>query len=181
MVTKLSDLRQLVELLLTRKCSQEHVVYCGGFGPHFTLRLRPHFFRCVMATPQTIIDQATSLLRVRTSGVTFSTDDSNKNADVFIALKNLINEYGEDGLLNIPAPAALGSTLDIPDGAVRGMAYNLAVEVSAEFGIDPAPVVFEIAKETKNRMESEITLDISVNSSDLSWTHSRYQIDTDII
>jgi len=121
-----------------------------------------------MATSQNIIDQATSLLRVRTSGVTFSTDDSNKNADIFIALKNLINEYGEDGLLNIPAPSAVGDTLDIPDGAVRGLVYNLAVEVSAEFGIDPAPVVFEIASDTKNRLESEITLDLSVTS-DLRW------------
>jgi hypothetical protein len=123
-----------------------------------------------MATSQNIIDQATSLLRVRTSGVTFSTDDANKNADVFIALKNLINEYGEDGLLNIPAPSAVGDTLDIPDGAVRGLTYNLAVEVSAEFGIDPTPVVFEIASETKNRLESEITLDLSVTS-DLRWAN----------
>ena len=123
-----------------------------------------------MAASQNIIDQATSLLRVRTSGVTFSTDDSNKNADVFIALKNLINEYGEDGLLNIPAPSAVGDTLDIPDGAVRGLACNLAVEVSAEFGIDPTPVVFEIASETKNRLESEITLDLSVTS-DLRWAN----------
>jgi len=123
-----------------------------------------------MATSQNIIDQATSLLRVRTSGVTFSTDDANKNADVFIALKNLINEYGEDGLLNIPAPSAVGDTLDIPDGAVRGLTYNLAVEVSAEFGIDPAPVVFEIASDTKNRLESEITLDLSVTS-DLRWAN----------
>jgi hypothetical protein len=123
-----------------------------------------------MATSQNIIDQATSLLRVRTSGVTFSTDDSNKNADVFIALQNLINEYGEDGLLNIPAPSAVGDTLDIPAGAVRGLAYNLAVEVSAEFGIDPAPVVFEIASDTKNRLESEITLDLSVTS-DLRWAN----------
>lgn len=123
-----------------------------------------------MATSQNIIDQATSLLRVRTSGVTFSTDDSNKNADVFIALKNLINEYGEDGLLNIPAPSAVGDTLDIPDGAVRGLVYNLAVEVSAEFGIDPTPVVFEIASETKNRLESEITLDLSITS-DLRWAN----------
>ena len=123
-----------------------------------------------MATSQNIIDQATSLLRVRTSGVTFSTDDSNKNADVFIALQNLINEYGEDGLLNIPAPSAVGDTLDIPAGAVRGLAYNLAVEVSAEFGIDPAPVVFEIASDTKNRLESEITLDLSVTSH-LRWAN----------
>ena len=132
-----------------------------------------------MATSQNIIDQATSLLRVRTSGVTFSTDDSNKNTDVFSALKNLINEYGEDGLLNIPAPSALGDTLDIPDGAVRAMAYNLAVEVSAEFGIDPAPVVFEIAKETKDRLEADIALDISVNNADLRWTTSKYNINSD--
>lgn len=132
-----------------------------------------------MATSQNIIDQATSLLRVRTSGVTFSTDDSNKNTDLFTALKNMINEYGEDGLLNIPAPSAVTDTLDIPSGAVRGLAYNLAVEVSAEFGIDPTPVVFEIAKETKDRLESDITIDISVNTSDLGWTYGTYNINTD--
>lgn len=132
-----------------------------------------------MATSQNIIDQATSLLRVRTSGVTFSTDDSNKNTDLFSALKNMINEYGEDGLLNIPAPSAVTDTLDIPSGAVRGLAYNLAVEVSAEFGIDPTPVVFEIAKETKDRLESDITIDISVNTSDLGWTYGTYNINTD--
>ena len=132
-----------------------------------------------MATSQNIIDQATSLLRVRTSGVTFSTDDSNKNTDLFSALKNMINEYGEDGLLNIPAPSAVTDTLDIPSGAVRGLAYNLAVEVSAEFGIDPTPVGFEIAKETKDRLESDITIDISVNTSDLGWTYGTYNINTD--
>ena len=132
-----------------------------------------------MATSQNIIDQATSLLRVRTSGVTFSTDDSNKNTDLFTALKNMNNEYGEDGLLNIPAPSAVTDTLDIPSGAVRGLAYNLAVEVSAERGSDPTPVVFEIAKETKDRLESDITIDISVNTSDLGWTYGTYNINTD--
>jgi|TARA_Y100001973_G_C5190558_1_gene330694 hypothetical protein len=134
-----------------------------------------------MATSQTIIDQATSLLRVRTSGVTFSTDDSAKNADVFISLKNMINEFAEDGLINIPAPSAVGDTLDIPDGSVRGLAYNLAVEVAAEFGLDPAPVVFEIAKETKDRLESEITLDLSLNASDLRWAQKSYEVNTDSV
>ena len=59
------------------------------------------------------------------------------------------------------------------------MAYNLAVEVSAEFGIDPAPVVFEIAKETKDRLEADIALDISVNNADLRWTTSKYNINSD--
>ncbi len=72
-----------------------------------------------MATSQNIIDQATSLLRVRTSGVTFSTDDANKNSDAFIALQNLISEWGEDGVCDIPAPSAVTDTLDIPAGTQR--------------------------------------------------------------
>ncbi|OUW93524.1 MAG: hypothetical protein CBD88_06960 [Flavobacteriales bacterium TMED228] len=132
-----------------------------------------------MATSQEIIDRATSLLRVRTSGVTFSTDDENKNSDVFIAFKNMLNEFGEDGLVNIPEPSSLTATLDIPAGSVRGLAYNLAVEVAAEFGLDPTPIVFEIAKETKDRLESEITLDMSIDASDLRWSHGKYEIDSD--
>lgn len=132
-----------------------------------------------MATSQEIIDRATSLLRVRTSGVTFSTDDANKNADVFIAFKNMLNEFGEDGLVNIPEPSSLTATLDISAGSVRGLAYNLAVEVAAEFGLDPTPIVFEIAKETKDRLESEITLDMSIDASDLRWSHGKYEIDSD--
>ena len=132
-----------------------------------------------MATSQEIIDRATSLLRVRTSGVTFSTDDASKNSDVFIALKNMLNEFGEDGLVNIPEPSSLTATLDIPAGSVRGLAYNLAVEVAAEFGLDPTPIVFEIAKETKDRLESEITLDMSIDASDLRWSHGKYEIDSD--
>ena len=132
-----------------------------------------------MATSQEIIDRATSLLRVRTSGVTFSTDDANKNSDVFISFKNMLNEFGEDGLVNIPEPSSLTATLDIPSGSVRGLAYNLAVEVAAEFGLDPTPIVFEIAKETKDRLESEITLDMSIDASDLRWSHGKYEIDSD--
>ena len=132
-----------------------------------------------MATSQEIIDRATSLLRVRTSGVTFSTDDANKNGDVFIAFKNMLNEFGEDGLVNIPEPSSLTATLDVPAGSVRGLAYNLAVEVAAEFGLDPTPIVFEIAKETKDRLESEITLDMSIDASDLRWSHGKYEIDSD--
>ena len=134
-----------------------------------------------MATSQEIIDRATSLLRVRTSGVTFSTDDANKNSDVFIAFKNMLNEFGEDGLVNIPEPSSLTATLDIPAGSVRGLAYNLAVEVAAEFGLDPTPIVFEIAKETKDRLESEITLDMSIDASDLRWSHGKYEIDSDSV
>lgn len=135
-----------------------------------------------MATPQNIIDRATSLIRVRTSGVTFSTDDANKNADMFIALQNMIFEWGEDGLCNIPAPTTLTETLDVPHGTIRALGYNLAVEVSSDFGIDPSQVVFVIAQETKDRLESDISIDISVDMSDLAFTfhQSNYDVNTDI-
>ena len=134
-----------------------------------------------MATSQNIIDAATSLIRVRTSGVTFSTDDSNKNTDVFTALKNLINEYGEDGLLAIPAPSSLSATLDIPNGAVRAGEFNLAVDISPQFGIDPSPVVAAVAADTKERLEADITLDISVDMSDLRFTHGKYNVTDDVL
>ena len=132
-----------------------------------------------MATSQNIIDQATSLLRVRTSGVTFSTDDANKNSDAFIALQNLISEWGEDGVCNIPAPSVVTDTLDIPAGTQRALAYNLAVEISSEFGIDPSAVVFKIAEDTKDRLEADITIDMSVDMSDLAFTY-KYNIIDDL-
>ena len=133
-----------------------------------------------MATPQNIIDRATSLIRVRTSGVTFSTDDANKNSDVVESLQNLISEWGEDGLMNIPAPSTLTETLDIPNGTIRALDYNLAVEICGDFGIEPSPVVFKIAEDTKDRLEGDIAIDISVDMSDLSFTFRKsYNVATD--
>jgi len=133
-----------------------------------------------MATPQNIIDRATSLIRVRTSGVTFSTDDANKNSDTFEALQNLISEWGEDGLMNIPAPSTLTETLDIPNGTIRALDYNLAVEICGDFGIEPSPVVFKIAEDTKDRLEADIAIDISVDMSDLAFTFRQpYNVATD--
>jgi len=133
-----------------------------------------------MATPQNIIDRATSLIRVRTSGVTFSTDDANKNSDVFESLQNLISEWGEDGLMNIPAPSTLTETLDIPNGTIRALDYNLAVEICGDFGIEPSPVVFKIAEDTKDRLEADIAIDISVDMSDLAFTFRQpYNVATD--
>lgn len=127
-----------------------------------------------MATSQTIIDRATGILRVRGAGVSFSSNA--KNSDVFLALQNLISEWVEDSVLNIPAPSALGDTLDIPPGTERALAYNLAVEVASDLGKQPTPFVANIAEQTKDRLEADITLDISVDMSDLSFAH-RYNIE----
>jgi len=94
----------------------------------------------------------------------------------------MISEWGEDGLCNIPAPTTLTETLDVPHGTIRALGYNLAVEISSDFGIDPSQVVFVIAQETKDRLEGDISIDISVDMSDLAFTfhQSNYDVNTDI-
>ena len=131
-----------------------------------------------MATGQTIIDRATNLIKVRTEGVTYVTDNANKNADNFIALQKLIAEWGEDDVLSIPEPSAVGDTLDIANGTERALAFNLAVEIAPDYGRDISQMVYNTAKETRNRLEGEITIDMSVDMSDLAFTH-KYDIQTD--
>jgi len=131
-----------------------------------------------MTTSQDIIDNATAILRVRDSGNTYLVEDANKNADLFKSLQNLISEWVEDAVLNIPAPALVSDTLDIPPGTVRALAFNLAVEVESDFGMNLSQNVYRIADLTKDRLEAEIPLDLSVDMSDLAFTFS-YDIESD--
>jgi len=131
-----------------------------------------------MTTSQDIIDNATAILRVRDSGNTYLVEDANKNADLFKSLQNLISEWVEDAVVNIPAPALVSDTLDIPPGTVRALAFNLAVEVESDFGMNLSQNVYRIADLTKDRLEAEIPLDLSVDMSDLAFTFS-YDIESD--
>ncbi len=131
-----------------------------------------------MATGQTVIDRATSLLQIRESGKSFVDDDANGNADAFKAFQQLIAEWGEDNVMNIPQPTLVTDTLDIPAGTERALAYNLAVEIAPEFGAEPTMVVLGISKQTRVRLEADMTIDISVDMSDLAFTH-RYNIRED--
>tara|TARA_R100001377_G_scaffold56150_1_gene33384 strand:+ start:4327 stop:4728 length:402 start_codon:yes stop_codon:yes gene_type:complete len=132
-----------------------------------------------MTTSQDIIDNATVLLRVRASGNTYLEDDASRNGDVFIALQNLIAEWVEDQVIDIPAPALVADALDIPPGTARALSYNLAVEVVSQFGKTLEPSVYAIAEKTLDRLEADMTLDISVDMSDLSFSFGRYNIETD--
>lgn len=132
-----------------------------------------------MTTSQDIIDNATILLRVRSSGVSYLADDASRNADLFISLQNLIAEWVEDQVIDIPAPALVADDLDIPPGTTRALSYNLAVEVVSQFGKALDPSVYAIAEKTLDRLEADMTLDISVDMSDLSFSFGRYNIETD--
>jgi len=131
-----------------------------------------------MTTSQDIIDNATAILRVRDSGNTYLVEDANKNADLFKSLQNLISEWVEDAVVNIPAPVLVSDTLDIPPGTARALAFNLAVEVESDFGMNLSQNVYRIADLTKDRLEAEIPLDLSVDMSDLAFTFS-YDIESD--
>ena len=71
----------------------------------------------------------------------------------------------------------------IVDCAVEIAVLNddLAVDISPQFGIDPSPVVAAVAADTKERLEADITLDISVDMSDLRFTHGKYNVTDDVL
>lgn len=102
--------------------------------------------------------------------MSFVVDDANKNGDAFIALQNLIAEWAEDQVINIPAPSLVSDELDIPEGTVRGLSYNLAVEFASEVGAQPSQVVFMIADKTKRRFQADVSMDLSVDMSDLAFS-----------
>lgn len=129
-----------------------------------------------MATGQTIIDEATRLLRVR-GNTSFVTQDSVRNAELFLTLQNLISEWGEDNKLRIPPPALVSDALDIAPGSIRALEYNLAAFAGPSFGRNDI-VVAEVAKETRDRLSGQSTLDMSVDMSDLSFTY-KYNIESD--
>jgi len=124
-----------------------------------------------MADGQDIINDATTHLKVRRANTAFNTQDSDKNADVFTALQNLISALAEEQYLNIPAPTATTDTLDIPDGDIRGLGYLLAVEVADQFGKEVSRRVDEKAQEGKDKLGSQSTLDLEADFSGLAFTH----------
>jgi hypothetical protein len=50
-------------------------------------------------------------------------------------------------------PATLTTTLHFPPGYMRAFAYNLAMELAPEYGIEPAPQVQRIAMTSKRNLK----------------------------
>jgi hypothetical protein len=50
-------------------------------------------------------------------------------------------------------PALLSTTLAFPPGYLRCFKYNLAVEIAAEFGVEPPPTVSRIAMSSKRNLK----------------------------
>lgn len=132
-----------------------------------------------MTTCQNVIDRATSLLRVRTAGTTFSTDDANKNTEVFNVLVDMVAEWAERGIVPIPAPSSVSDTLDVSPGSIRALVYNLCIDAASLFGKNPDASIVAIAQETKDQLEAGISLDINVDMTGMPGLVSTYNIRTD--
>jgi len=50
-------------------------------------------------------------------------------------------------------PATLATTLAFPSGYLRAFAYNLAMEIAPEFGVEPSPQVQRIAMTSKRNLK----------------------------
>jgi hypothetical protein len=50
-------------------------------------------------------------------------------------------------------PATLDTVLSFPPGYLRAFAYNLAMELAPEFGVEPSPQVQRIAMTSKRNLK----------------------------
>jgi hypothetical protein len=50
-------------------------------------------------------------------------------------------------------PATLATNLFFPPGYLRAFAYNLAMEIAPEFGVEPSPQVMRIAMTSKRDLK----------------------------
>lgn len=58
-------------------------------------------------------------------------------------------------VIELTQPATLATTLVVPPGYLRAFRYNLAVEIAAEFGVEPPPTVSRIAMASKRKIKSQ--------------------------
>lgn len=57
------------------------------------------------------------------------------------------------GVTPLTEPATTGTTLALPPGYLRAFAYNLAVELAPEFGVDASRTVKAIARDSKRNLK----------------------------
>lgn len=133
-----------------------------------------------MATAQDVLNRAAGLLNLLVPGTAFSSTDSSLNAEGLEILQNMIAEWGEDGLVDIPVPASTATTLAVPAGAIRALAYNLAIDWGAEIGKALDPRVARIAAETRSRLAGQSDVDLEVDMGDVPGVRRwRSNIETD--
>lgn len=100
-------------------------------------------------------------------------NESVPNIEVFLyPVPNTNLEFHFISVEPLSHPATLDTVLSFPPGYLRAFAYNLAVELAPEFGVEPTPTVSAIAMTSKRNLKrinnpSDVMAmpDVLVNSS----------------
>lgn len=88
-------------------------------------------------------------------------------------------EFNIVSVLELSQPATLATDLQVPPGYLRAFRYNLALEIAAEFGIEPMPQVKRIAMTAKRNIKRINNPDDLMQMPGAIVTqHSRYNIFT---
>ena len=133
-----------------------------------------------MATAQDVIDGAGGLLKsLNTPGAAV---DATTSADMLTVLQDLISQIAEDGGLEIPPPAAVGTSLDVSPGTIRGLKFLLARDYSMYKGKEllNAAMVMKEADQAMNRILGQTIVSRRVKFNDgLGASTGGYNINTD--
>ena len=132
-----------------------------------------------MATAQNVIDRAGGLLRIRDGAG--DAVDSTTSSDMLDYLSDMIYEWAENGILDIPGPSAVGDTLDVSPGTLRAIIYNLAADYGETIGKTLSNRAQTIAENTKQRLiaKSTVSMEISIRDGGLTSSYGRYNVRTD--
>ncbi len=114
-----------------------------------------------MATAQEIIDRAWN--RMGLANVAGEAADATTSASMLTTLQDLMSEWAEDSLIEVPPPSALSDTIDVPDGQIRALYLNLALEYSDNVGKQPSNRLQQFAMTTKNRLVGQSSASRELN------------------
>lgn len=107
----------------------------------------------------------------------------NESSDMLKILQDIIAELTEDGGMEIPVPSAVGTSLDISPGTIRGLAYILAYDYADDIGkeLSLTSRIAVKAKEARNRLKGKSTVsrEISFENDGLAVPRGQYNINSD--
>lgn len=103
----------------------------------------------------TCLDQITRSLRMLGVTAEGETPRAEQAADALVVLNGMLAQWGNEGIrLNLPE-LALTDTIPLPANHGDAIAYNLAVRISAEFGVDPKMAPQMLADSTFRALQAQ--------------------------
>ena len=95
-----------------------------------------------MTTANDIITRAAKTVGILAAGETLEDSDAQ---DILASLNDMLHGWELDGITLGHTDLELTDTLQLPDSHTRAIRYNLAVEISGEYGKQLAPAIAERA------------------------------------